>query len=187
MPQVRTVCRTSTASNQPQRRLRPVLMPNSLPRRPIFSPISFVQLGRKRPLADPGGVGLADAQDIANAARAHAGSGRRLRRHRVGGRHIGIGAMVDIEQRALRALEQDALALAALEVEQPPHGLRRKAAASAPARQVPAECRPPSISSSLSPRRSALWCASSRSILCGSVSRSARSISRIARRPTLSS
>ena len=29
--------------------------------------------------------------------------------------------MVDVEQRALRALEQDALALAALEVEQPPH------------------------------------------------------------------
>ena len=29
--------------------------------------------------------------------------------------------MVDVEQRALRALEQDALALAALEVEQPPY------------------------------------------------------------------
>ena len=31
--------------------------------------------------------------------------------------------MIDVEQRALRALEQDALALAALDVEQPPHGL----------------------------------------------------------------
>jgi hypothetical protein len=31
--------------------------------------------------------------------------------------------VVDVEQRALRALEQDALALAALLVEQPPHRL----------------------------------------------------------------
>ena len=36
--------------------------------------------------------------------------------------------MVDVEQRALRALEQNALALAALLVEQPPHrfGVRQK-------------------------------------------------------------
>ena len=36
--------------------------------------------------------------------------------------------MIDIEQRALRALEQNALALAALVVEQPPHrfGVRQK-------------------------------------------------------------
>ncbi len=36
--------------------------------------------------------------------------------------------MVDIEQRALRALEQNPLALAALEIEQPPHrfGVRQK-------------------------------------------------------------
>ncbi len=31
--------------------------------------------------------------------------------------------MIDIEQRTLRPLEQDTLALAALEVEQPPHRL----------------------------------------------------------------
>src|SRR6476661_4232337 len=66
MPQVRTVWRTSMASNQPQ---------------------------------------------------------RRLRRHRVGRGDVRISAVVDVEQRALRALEQYALALAALLVEQPPHGL----------------------------------------------------------------
>ena len=82
-----------------------------------------VQFGRERPLADPGRIGLADAEHIADRARAHAGAGRGLRRHRVGRGDVGIGAVVDIEQRALRALEQDALALAALDVEQPPHRL----------------------------------------------------------------
>jgi hypothetical protein len=117
MPQVRTVWRTSTASNQPQRRLRPVLVPNSRPRSPILADL-VVLLGRERPLADPRRVGLADAEHIADRARAHAGAGRRLRRHGVGRGDVGIGAVVDVEQRALRALEQDALALAALLVEQ---------------------------------------------------------------------
>jgi hypothetical protein len=40
-------------------------------------------------------------------------SRRRLGRHRVGRGHIRIGAVVDVEQDALRALEQDALALRA--------------------------------------------------------------------------
>ncbi len=134
MPQVRTVWRTSTASNQPQRRLRPVLTPNSLPRSADHFADLVVQLGRERALADAGRVGLADAEHIADRARAHAGAGRRLRRHRVGRGDEGIGAVVDIEQRALRALEQDALALAALAVEQPPHRIRVGQHASARAR-----------------------------------------------------
>ena len=121
MPQVRTVWRTSTASNQPQRRLRPVLTPNSLPRAADLLADLVVQFGRERALADPRRIGLADAEHIADRARAHAGAGRGLRRHRVGRGDVGIGAVVDVEQRALRALEQDALALAALDVEQPPH------------------------------------------------------------------
>src|SRR3712207_7520170 len=40
MPEVRTVWRTRVASNQPQRRLRPVTTPNSLPFWPMSSPIS---------------------------------------------------------------------------------------------------------------------------------------------------
>src|SRR5450755_854710 len=83
-----------------------------------------VLLGWERPLPDPRGVGLANAQDIANRARAHPGSRSRLGRHSVGRRHIGIGAVIDIEQGTLRTLEQDALALTALEIEQPPHGFR---------------------------------------------------------------
>ena len=40
MPLVFTVWRTSTASNQPQRRLRPVTVPNSRPRSPSRLPVS---------------------------------------------------------------------------------------------------------------------------------------------------
>src|ERR1700756_1002773 len=43
------------------------------------------QFGRKRPLPDPGRIGLADAENIPDGARPEAGAGRRLRRHRVGG------------------------------------------------------------------------------------------------------
>ena len=146
-----------------------------------------VQLGRERALADPGRVGLADAEHIADRARAHAGAGRRLRRHRVGRGDVGIGAVVDVEQRALRALEQDALALAALDVEQPPHRLGIGQQLAARTRSALSGSRRRRTLRRLRPRRSALWCASRRSILCGSVSRSARSIRRMARRPTLSS
>src|SRR6476661_1410443 len=59
------------------------------------------QLGGERPLADPGRVCLANAEHIADRARPHPRAGRRLRRHRVGRCDIGIGAVVDVEQRAL--------------------------------------------------------------------------------------
>ena len=39
-PLIAQLWRTSTASNQPQRRLRPVTVPNSRPRWPSFSPVS---------------------------------------------------------------------------------------------------------------------------------------------------
>ncbi len=42
------------------------------------------------------------------------------RRHRVGRRHIRISAVIDVEQRALRAFEQNTLTLAPLDVEQRP-------------------------------------------------------------------
>ncbi len=78
-------------------------------------------LGRERPGADPRRVGLADAEHVADRVRAEARAGRRLRRHRVRRGDVRIGAVVDVEQRALRALEQDAPALAPLFVEQRPH------------------------------------------------------------------
>ena len=78
-------------------------------------------LGGKRSLADARRIGLANAEHISDRAGPEPRSGRRLRRHRIRGGDEWIGAVVDVEQRALRALEQDALALAALLVEQRPH------------------------------------------------------------------
>ena len=54
-------------------------------------------------------------------SRAKARAGRGLRRHGVRRGDERVGAVVDVEQRPLRAFEQDALALAALGVEQRPH------------------------------------------------------------------
>ncbi len=80
-----------------------------------------LELGGERPLPHPRGVGLGDAKHIVERARPESRSRRRLRRDRVRGGDERIGAVVDIEQHALRALEQDALALATLHVEQRPH------------------------------------------------------------------
>ena len=121
MPLVRTVCRTSTASNQPQRRGAPGDGAEFVSA--LAQPLAdlVVLLGRERAIADAGRVGLADAEHITDRARPEAGTGRRLRGHRVGRGDVRIGAVIDVEQRGLRALEQDALALAPLLVEQRPH------------------------------------------------------------------
>src|SRR5436305_7973939 len=79
-----------------------------------------VLFGGERPLAHPRRVGLADAEHIIDRAGPHPAAGRGLPRHRVRRGHERIGAVVDIEQRALRALEKDALAFAALGIEQCP-------------------------------------------------------------------
>src|SRR5262249_51263074 len=65
-----------------------------------------------------GGVGLADAKHVADGVRPETRAGRGLRCHRVGGRHEWGGAVVDVEQGALRTFEQDSPALTALVVEQ---------------------------------------------------------------------
>src|SRR5262249_51520418 len=64
---------------------------------------------------------LADAEHVADRRRPQSRAGRGLGGDRVGGGHERIRAVVVVEQRALRAFEQDALALAALLVEQRPH------------------------------------------------------------------
>src|SRR5271169_1879509 len=66
----------------------------------------IMQFGRKWALADPGRIGLAYPQDIVDRARAETRAGGRLRRNRVGRGDVRIGAVIDIEQRALRALKQ---------------------------------------------------------------------------------
>jgi hypothetical protein len=68
-----------------------------------------LQLGRERAFADAGRVGLGDAEHIAERP------GRCRNRRRLAGNRVrrgdeGIGAVVDVEQRALRAFEQDARA-----------------------------------------------------------------------------
>src|SRR5690606_37063906 len=79
--------------------------------------VFVVELGRERAAADAGGVGLADAQHVVDRVRTHAGAGQRTANGGVGAGDVGIGAVVDVEQRALRALVQHLLALLAQLVE----------------------------------------------------------------------
>ena len=106
---------SSAASNQPQRRARPVVTPFSAPtvrqviadgarRRPV-------ELGRERAAADARAVGLGDAQDVVQHARADARAGRRVAGDAVARGDVRIGAVVDVEQRALRAFEQQVVAV----------------------------------------------------------------------------
>src|SRR5690606_26921961 len=70
----------------------------------------IVQLGRERAAAHAGGVGLGDAQHVVDGVRAHAGTGQCSAHGGVGAGDVGIGAVVDVQQRTLRAFEQYALA-----------------------------------------------------------------------------
>ena len=72
-------------------------------------------LGRQRPFADARGVGLHHADDAVHAVRRHARAGAGAARGGVRGGHERIGAVIDVQERALRAFEQDVLAA--------PHGL----------------------------------------------------------------
>ena len=63
--------------------------------------------GGQGPIADPRRVRLHDAQDRIDRRGADADADRGAAGGRVGRRDIGIGAVIDIEQRALRAFEQD--------------------------------------------------------------------------------
>ena len=85
-------------------------VPNSLPRSPRVRPISSVELGRERAAADAGRVRLGDAEHVAQRARAQAGAGGGRARDRVRRGHERVGAVVDVEHRSLRALEENALA-----------------------------------------------------------------------------
>ncbi len=69
-----------------------------------------VELGRERAAADPRGVGLGDAEHIADGADRQAGAGGGLAGGGVRRGDEGIGAVVDVEHHPLGALEQDAVA-----------------------------------------------------------------------------
>ena len=156
---------------------------------PLAQPLAdrVVQLGRERPLADPRGVGLDDAEHEADRSRPHAGAGRGHARQRVRGGDVGIGAEVDVEQRALRPLEQDPLALAPLLGQHPPDRRRVGQDLAAPPPSAAPSAPPGRSAPPRGPRRSASWWASSRSSRVSSVASSPRSATRTLRRPTLSS
>ena len=64
------------------------------------------QLGRKRTRADTRRIRLCDAEHVVEPLRGHACARRCRTRHRIARRHVRIRAVIDIEQRTLRALEQ---------------------------------------------------------------------------------
>src|SRR6185369_6677903 len=67
-------------------------------------------LGRERSFADARGVGLRDPDDAVDLPRREAGARGDPVRPRARGGHERIGPRVEVEQRALRALEDHALA-----------------------------------------------------------------------------
>ena len=78
-----------------------------------------VQLRRVRPGADPGRVGLHHADDLVDLERPDAAAGAGAARDRVRRGHERIGAVVEVEERALGALEQDVLAARERVLDQP--------------------------------------------------------------------
>ena len=87
-----------------------MVVPNSWPRSTRRSPVSSSQLGREGAGPDPGRVGLGDPPDLGDVGRADAGADGRRAGDRVGGGDEGIGAVVEVEQRRLGALEDHRLA-----------------------------------------------------------------------------
>ena len=76
--------------------------------------IGVVQFGRKRPLAHAGCIGFHDPQHEVDRPGAKAHACRGLPRDHVRRGDEGIGAEIDVQQRALRPFEEDALTGAAL-------------------------------------------------------------------------
>ena len=72
--------------------------------------IFIVQFRRERAFTDPRGVGFDDAEHEINAAGADARAGGGLAGDDVGRGDIRVGAKVDIQERALGTLKQNALA-----------------------------------------------------------------------------
>ena len=64
------------------------------------------ELGGERSGADAGRVGLGDPDDAVDVPRPEPGAGARSARGRVGRRDVRIGAVVEVEERRLGALEQ---------------------------------------------------------------------------------
>ncbi len=110
MPLSRTAYLSATRSIQPQRRGRPVVVPTSWPTLRRCSPTSSSSSVGNGPDADAGRVGLRDPPDVGDVAWADARADAGRARDRVRGGDEGIGAVVEVEEDALRPLEEDLLA-----------------------------------------------------------------------------
>ena len=77
---------------------------------PLAGPV--LELGRERPGTDARVVRLGDAENVMQHLRAHASAGRRRAGDAVARCDVRVRAVVDVEQRPLRALEQQVLARA---------------------------------------------------------------------------
>src|SRR5690606_12418059 len=69
-----------------------------------------IEFGRERTLAHAGGIGLGDAEHIADGRRAKTGTRSSLTGNRIGRCNKRIGAVVIVKQRTLRAFKQDTVA-----------------------------------------------------------------------------
>ena len=103
------------------RRGRPVVVPNSPPACAQRVGQVAVELGRKRARADPRLVGLDHAPHLVDVLGPHAGADARRAGDRVGRGDERIRAVIDVQQRALGALEEQVT----VGVEQVPGELRR--------------------------------------------------------------
>jgi hypothetical protein len=94
------------------RRIEPTATPGpSGDRSELIAPLGqmaahlVLQLGWEWARTNPRGIGLGESEYIVNLARANAGTRTHGTGHAVATGHVGIGAVIDVEQRALGALE----------------------------------------------------------------------------------
>ena len=69
-----------------------------------------LELSRERSLTHTGGVGLGHSNDPVDQGRTNPSANAGSTRHRVGGGHIGVGAVIEIQQGALGPFKQDVFA-----------------------------------------------------------------------------
>ena len=109
---------SATRSSQPGRRSRPVTVPYSWPSSRTFAASSSsISLGNG-PAPDAGDVGLRDADHLVDPRRPDPDARRGGARDRVRRGDERIRAVVEVEQRPLRAFEEDPLALAERRVDE---------------------------------------------------------------------
>ena len=82
-------------------------------------PDLVVQFGRVRPGPDPRRVGLHHADDLVDLERPDAAARARAAGDRVGRGHERVAAVVEVEERALRALQEDVLAARQRRLDEP--------------------------------------------------------------------